>query len=410
MINFRFHLVSLIAVFLALGLGILVGSTVIDQKIVNRLDAEIGRVDRENSARKAAGQVLAKENDRLRKIIDDAEPFVGDGRLERFSIAIVAERGIDHGSVKKAEDALRAAGADVPAILWLDDSWQLDTDSRVQSLQSALGLSGTAIATRDGALDLLARRLMKAPPPPTTPTSTTRPRPPTSVRATTSTTQPAATVDVFAELEDAGFLSVTDGDRSALDSFPARESAVLVITGDDSHFLGMDLTASFARALVRAKQPALVAAVYDAGGDPANAPERGAALAPVLDDRVLSRAVSTVDDLELTEGAWPRCLRSSSSGAAAPVTTASARVRRARCRNTPHDRIEAALGDARGRRHGRRDRALARRRIRSRAGDRGGARHHVSSATRSRRRTRCRTSCSSCSRRARCRRCSCRPS
>src|SRR3954454_15161459 len=47
MINFRFHIVSLIAVFLALGLGILVGSTVIDQKIVNRLDAEIGRVDRE---------------------------------------------------------------------------------------------------------------------------------------------------------------------------------------------------------------------------------------------------------------------------------------------------------------------------------------------------------------------------
>jgi len=38
MINFRFHLVSLIAVFLALGLGILVGSTVVDQVIVDRLD------------------------------------------------------------------------------------------------------------------------------------------------------------------------------------------------------------------------------------------------------------------------------------------------------------------------------------------------------------------------------------
>ena len=44
MINFRFHLVSLVAVFLALGLGILVGSTVIDQGIVNRLDSEINHV------------------------------------------------------------------------------------------------------------------------------------------------------------------------------------------------------------------------------------------------------------------------------------------------------------------------------------------------------------------------------
>jgi Copper transport outer membrane protein, MctB len=309
MINFRFHIVSLIAVFLALGLGILVGSTVIDQKIVNRLDAEIRRVDRENSSRKAAGAALSKENSRLRSLVDSAEPFVGDGRLEGFSIAILAERGLDHGSVKKAEDALRAAGADVPAIIWFDDSWQLDTDSRVQSLQSTLGLTGSATETRDAALDLLASRLVKIPPIRTTPTSTTRPRSSTSVGATTSTrpavtstTQPAVTVDAFAELEDAGFLSVTDGERSALNSFPIRESMVLVITGDDSHFLGRDLTASFARALVRAKEPALVAAVYDAGGDPANAPERGAAIAPVLDDRVLSRAVSTVDDLEQTEG------------------------------------------------------------------------------------------------------------
>ena len=51
MINFRFHLVSLIAVFLALGLGILVGSTVIDQKIVNRLDTEIDSVRKENDER-----------------------------------------------------------------------------------------------------------------------------------------------------------------------------------------------------------------------------------------------------------------------------------------------------------------------------------------------------------------------
>jgi len=302
MINFRFHIVSLIAVFLALGLGILVGSTVIDQKIVNRLDAEINRVDRENSSRKAAGQVLSKENSRLRNLIDAAEPFVGDGRLDRVSIAIVAERGIDHGSVKKTEDALRAAGADVPAVLWLDDPWQLDTESRVQSLQTALGLTGSATATRDAALDLLARRLL-TPTVRSTPTSTTRPRPPSTLRPTTSTTPPAASVDVFGELEDAGFLSVTDGDRSALQTFPAfARTSVLVITGDDSHFLGRNLTASFARALVRAKAQAVVAAVYDAGGNEAEAPERGAALASVLDDRVLSRSVSTVDDLELTEG------------------------------------------------------------------------------------------------------------
>jgi hypothetical protein len=54
--------------------------------------------------------------------------------------------------------------------------------------------------------------------------------------------------------------------------------------------------------MTKAKLPAVVAAAYDAGSDPATAPQRGAALAAVLDDQVLSKATSTVDDLELTQG------------------------------------------------------------------------------------------------------------
>ena len=43
MINFRFHIVSLIAVFLALALGVVMGSTVIDRAIVDGLHDRIDR-------------------------------------------------------------------------------------------------------------------------------------------------------------------------------------------------------------------------------------------------------------------------------------------------------------------------------------------------------------------------------
>ena len=115
MINFRFHLVSLIAVFLALGLGILVGSTVIDQGIVNRLDSEINGVRKENSAREATSRQLSQENSQLQQFIDQSAPFVGDGRLDQHSVAVIAERGVDSGVVKHTEQALQAAGAEVPA-------------------------------------------------------------------------------------------------------------------------------------------------------------------------------------------------------------------------------------------------------------------------------------------------------
>src|SRR6478609_3887839 len=103
MINFRFHLVSLVAVFLAMGLGILVGSTVIDQKIVNRLDTEIRRVSKDNDARKAESKKLASENADQQDFIGLVAPYVADGRLDGQSVAIVAERGVDGGVVKQTE-------------------------------------------------------------------------------------------------------------------------------------------------------------------------------------------------------------------------------------------------------------------------------------------------------------------
>ncbi len=131
MINFRFHLVSLVAVFLALGLGILVGSTVVDQKIVDRLDSDIARVRHENADRRDANKKLSQENAQLRQFLDDVAPYAGDGRLDPVSVAVVAEAGVNGDDVKDTAQALQAAGAEVPGVVWLQDSWRLDSDKRV---------------------------------------------------------------------------------------------------------------------------------------------------------------------------------------------------------------------------------------------------------------------------------------
>jgi hypothetical protein len=178
--------------------------------------------------------------------------------------------------------------------LWLDDSWRLDTTQQRQALQSALDVQGDASTMRARALDVLARRLGKRPSGTVASTST-------STSTQTSTSTPVG-VDALTALEDAGFLSVTDGDASELATFPAHAARVLVVTGDDTHFLGTDVTSTLTRSLTNARLPTVVAAAFDPGSDSTNAPERGAALASVLDDRVLSPAVSTVDDLELEQG------------------------------------------------------------------------------------------------------------
>ena len=115
MINFRFHLVSLIAVFLALGLGILVGSTVVDQVIVDRLDREISSVSHESNQ-------LKSDNGQLQRPAVEAQRLPAASRrrtrcsngLTAMPVAIVAEKGIDSGAVSAVLASVRAAGADVP--------------------------------------------------------------------------------------------------------------------------------------------------------------------------------------------------------------------------------------------------------------------------------------------------------
>jgi len=254
MINFRFHLVSLIAVFLALGLGILVGSTVVDQVIVDRLDREISNVSHESSR-------LNSENNKLRDEVAKADDFLRKSsvyavqdRLTAVPVAIVVERGVDTGAVDAVLASVRAAGADVPGVLWLDDKWRLDAPKDLRSLQSATRVTGNIAASRLAALRDLALRLTK-------PASRTR-----------------AARDVVEPLRSAGFLEFTDGKRSALAAFPTRAARVLVLTGSKSHLAGTDTMVDFVEALLSAKVPTVLGEIYDSNGAAASTPKRGASL------------------------------------------------------------------------------------------------------------------------------------
>src|SRR4029078_7386217 len=146
MINFRFHLVSLIAVFLAMGLGILVGSTVVDQVIVDRLDREISNVSHESNQIKSENSQLKDQVSKLDNFLRKSSAYAVQGRLAAVPVAIVAEKGIDSDAVGAVLASVRAAGANVPGRRWLDDKWRLDAPKDLQSLQTAARIASGNIA------------------------------------------------------------------------------------------------------------------------------------------------------------------------------------------------------------------------------------------------------------------------
>jgi len=281
MISFRFHLVSLIAVFLAVGLGILVGSTVVDQVIVDRLDTEIRSVSHESNQLKSDNSQLKDEVSKLEDFVRKSSAYAVQQRLAAVPVAIVADKGVDATAVNSVLTSLRASGADVPGVLWLDDKWRLDSPKDLPALQSAAKLpQGNVAASRVAALRALAARLAES-------------------RAPRRSPPPR---DVIDPLRSAGFLDFSDGKRSSLAAFPARAARVLVLTGTDSHLSATDTMVDFVQALLAAKVPTVLGEVYDAGGGSGSAPKRGAALEPVRGDPALAKQVTTFDDAELPQG------------------------------------------------------------------------------------------------------------
>ena len=198
MVNFRFHLVSLIAVFLALGLGILMGSTVVEQarsstgSTVRSTRCARSRTTSANANR--AGEQRPRSRERVRRRL---------GRVRRRRPARPAfpsscspnaasseRRGRRHGAA-----ADRGRCARCPAVFWLEERWKLETEEDVQALRDAADLLGSASSVRTRALGELAARLTE---PADTPVDEREragrpPRPPRATRASSASTATTST-------------------------------------------------------------------------------------------------------------------------------------------------------------------------------------------------------------------------
>jgi hypothetical protein len=289
MINFRFHLVSLIAVFLALTVGIVVGSTVVDQAIVDGLRAQVRRVERDSDDTRRENERLSNQNDRLESFLDDVAPFSVDARLSGVRTVVVAQRGVDGGAVERLQERLRQADAIAPAVVWLETAWTLEDPDDAARLRAIVGPAAGPNSLRDLGLDALASRLSGP-----------------------LTGAEGDDVDVLRALVDAGFVSVDGVDGEALGTYPDGPTSALLIGGAAAP-AGPEQLAELARAFTTEGAPTIVAELFaDAGDGPPV--ERGEFLATIRDDDSLSEVIGTVDDGELTEGTIAAVLALEESG------------------------------------------------------------------------------------------------
>jgi hypothetical protein len=275
MINFRFHVVSVIAIFLALALGVVIGAGVIDRGIVDALDTQLNRVEAKSERINDENDRLTGENEQLRGAIEDLQPFAVSGRLLGDELGVVAVRGVDGDRTRAVGAAAAQADAIVTGNLWLEDKWALAGDDDVRDLQAALGSeTKNKNALRAEGLEQLAERL-SAP-----------------------VFDGDVANDLLTVLQAAGFLGFDAVDDSTIADFPGRGAGVVLVVGTEGALPSEMVVVPVATTLQGADVPTVVADVWVETTD---GPGRAEAVQPVRDSD-LARTVSTVDDLDQPEG------------------------------------------------------------------------------------------------------------
>jgi hypothetical protein len=145
-IDFRYHLVSIVAVFLALAIGIVLGSTELQGPAYNLLDKTTSKLQNELgqvSSQRDAAQQQATEGEMYAQAV---EPTVLRGLLTKQRLLIVTEPGAQSSVVSGISTAALAAGASITGQINLATKF-FDTSG---TTQDSLNVTTTDVAQAAG--------------------------------------------------------------------------------------------------------------------------------------------------------------------------------------------------------------------------------------------------------------------
>ncbi|MGV8968118.1 MAG: copper transporter [Cellulomonas sp.] len=135
MIDFRYHIVSLISVFLALAVGIALGAGPLKETIGDSLTGQVQQLRQDRDALRTDLDTSQQTAADQRAYLEAAAPRLLSGALTDRRVAIVTLGPVDADTTAAVAKQLDAAGATVSANVAIADSW---TDPSLRSFRQAL--------------------------------------------------------------------------------------------------------------------------------------------------------------------------------------------------------------------------------------------------------------------------------
>jgi Copper transport outer membrane protein, MctB len=280
LINLRYHIVSLTAVFLALAVGILMGSTVLDRGTVALLESSSSQLRRNLDSYRAENERFRNELGQWRQYGDQLLASQVSGRLRGRQVVLVDTDVVDDATRDAVREVLRQAGAEYDGrVTFAADRLRLEEPGDRKALADHLELDDQDPAVLQRALiEQVSGRLLHP--------------------AAVPTNERAFAADPLTALRQANFitdLDLVDPAKQGTQPFP-RAGALLVVIGPSAAPLDPSaerfLVPLAGKLAVGSAQP--VAAVEPTG--PASW------VGALRDNDLVSGRVSSIDNIDIAPG------------------------------------------------------------------------------------------------------------
>ncbi|MGH9182269.1 MAG: copper transporter [Acidimicrobiales bacterium] len=284
MVTFRYHIVSIVAFFLALGIGVIVGSTVIDRVLVDTLEDQQRRIEDDISEVRRENDDLNRQISELgatsEQLATEGSQRLLDGALADVGVLVLAVRGAESAGLGDLVALLATADASYRGTVWFTERFALDSDEASRDLARALTTSASVprSALRSMAIDRVA----------------------TTLRVATAPEAGPPGLEALVGLRDAGFLDYEppEGAPEDLGGLAGPGTRIALVSSSTAVVDDGVLAEPLARALVRAADGAPPARLLAAeASEPPNGAPPGLVTA-LRDDDELARSLSTVDDVD----------------------------------------------------------------------------------------------------------------
>lgn len=325
MIDFRYHVVSIIAVFLALSVGLVLGSSFLGDLAKEDLNNKIEGLRQTSENLRKQNQSLEAENDRLNSYIGNSKADLVADKLKGKSVVLVNLPDADTDVTNATAKTMEESGATVTGTVSLKSNWIDPT--KESALGDAVASGVTGATAYDRAAAALAGALVHKTNGSTTPSGGSTGTPGTTPPSGTPATPPGGATSSATNTPNPGSTSTHspgtpggDGNggtstESALATLNRLKAAGFIdIKGNPEKGATLAVVVA-ASGPVKANDPARANSLYlglsrtldasDDGtvlaGDATSAQDGGTVFALRRDDRTL-KSVSSVDAADTSAG------------------------------------------------------------------------------------------------------------